>query len=262
LNSYDIVIADTSYVAVIGTAGETGTPFNYISSHNNGDGTQRIHVDMPATPIYGSLPVALTLLSAQTGKPVCLSVVSFSVLGAATPPSIPTPPAKDATIPVQPTYATSTTPGTTTVVAPIVTASVFQERLGRLCSGNGALDIWLLLITLYLLGVAVVALAEPSFSERNPALPASLILVPLVILIGFWYLTIACRAANWIPAILGVIAVIGLIVAYVEQKTEPVAIQLPAATKPVVPAAVPMVTVKRSVTQTLQVTTPQTKPKA
>ena len=266
LNSYDIVIADPSYVAVLGTEGDVGTPFNYITRRVNPDGTVLIHVDTPSIAIYGSLPINLTLLSAQTGRPVCLSVISFSVLGNAVPPRhVPTPAGTNTSVPkpAATTTSVSSTSSTTTVVAGSVVGGLFQERLARICAGNGALDIWFLIITLYLLGVAVVALAEPPYAKRDPWLPAALILVPLVILLGAWYLVAVCRAAIWIPLVLSVIAIVALAVAYVEQKTVSRIIQLPAA-KPLTPTVVPTtVTVKRSVTQTVQITTPPAaKPKA
>ena len=211
LHSYDIVIADPSYVAVIGTVGDTGIPFNQMTRSPVGDGTLRIHVDIQATPIYGSLPIALTLLSAQTGRPVCLTVISFSVLGSAIPPHAPVPADTDAVLPdAAPTIAIGTatsSSGTTTVVSSVIGGGTLLERLGRTCAGNGALNIWFLLITLYLLGVAIVALAEPSYAKRDVRLPAALILVPLaVLLLGFWYFAAVCRAANWVPAVLSLIA--------------------------------------------------------
>ncbi len=254
LNSFDVTISDASYVAVLGSVGGVGVPFNHISRWNNTDGTLRLHADVPVTPMNSSVPVVLTLLSSPSGKPTCMTQISFVFPGTG-PVSTggntsggsnsvnnsgsgvsasPVKPAK----PVAGVSSPATTSTSTVVAAPVL-ARTIADKLQRLCAANGSFQLWFLLITLYLVGVAVVALTQPPLGEKSPWLPATLILVPLALLLAFWLIVPMCKAGGWVPIVLIVMAIVGLFVAYRQRREIARIFQLPPAPiKPPVPAAV------------------------
>ena len=77
------------------------------------------------------------------------------------------------------------------------------------------------LIIAYAIVVAVAALSRTPLILRNPAIPVAMILVPLILLVGFWYFSSDCRAGASVPLILLVIAIIGLLVAFRDKKGGP-----------------------------------------
>lgn len=244
LHSFDVTVTDPAYVAVISTVGDTSYTFRSISRWRMADGTLRQHVDVQTTPIRGSLPVTLTLLSAQTGQPVCLSVVSFSVEG----PRVPTSPTKPVTrepIPPVTTPEPPTTGTTTGSTTPTSTTSVVRGvgfgSLYDVCTPSGSLQLWFLLITLYLIGASVIALREPMLPSRPLTTTTLLLLVPAAALLAFWLIASTCRGADWVPVVVLVIAIASLLVALWER--EPAArvpeLTAPVAPKQIGPAATP-----------------------
>src|SRR3989344_6836907 len=80
LHSFEFYVQDASYVALIGSAGGTSIPFNTMTRRAGPSGSVQIHVDVATTPVAGTLPIAVTLLSAKgSGQPVCISVVTATV---------------------------------------------------------------------------------------------------------------------------------------------------------------------------------------
>ena len=77
------------------------------------------------------------------------------------------------------------------------------------------------LLAIYLVIVAVVVFAEPWFLESSVVGSTAAILVPLILLLAFWYLSAPCRAAAWIPVAACVIAIVGLFLAFREYETPP-----------------------------------------
>lgn len=236
LDSFDVIIRDASYVAVSGQVGEKTIPFRYMTRFSEGSGV-RIHVDVDAVSISKDLPVQLTLLSSPQGQPTCLSVVGFTVAGtgkgsAAHTGSTSTGQGKTTThtdktpqTPSKPVATSSTsTPGTAGSILPTVPSSI--------CSGNGSLQLWFLILAIYIVIVALTALAQPPLTQRSSAIPLALILVPLVGLIAFWYFAPACRAAAWIPTVALLAAIAGLLAAFREQNPNLTVIPLPAAKTP------------------------------
>ena len=49
---------------------------------------------------------------------------------------------------------------------------------------------------------------------RTPERIATIILVLLLLLLGFWYFSVSCRAALWMPLVAFLIAVLGLLAAF------------------------------------------------
>lgn len=96
------------------------------------------------------------------------------------------------------------------------------------CSGSNAYRLWFILLIIYLIVVAIVVFAEPWFLETSVIGSTAVILVPLILLLGFWYLSAGCRAASWIPVLACVIAIVGLFLAFREYEMPPL---LPAASE-------------------------------
>lgn len=248
LQSFDVTIADSSYVSVVASVGDTSIPLRYMTRWAAANGALKIHVDVPPTRIFGSVPVTMTLLSSPAGQPTCVSVISFSVRGGAKAASggnssraAATHAKPPVTVPQQGTSsASSSVSGTTSsstatsVISPIF-AAAFTDRFANMCTATNSFRLWFLLLALYAVVLAVVALALPSLATRSAYLPIALSLIPLILLVGFWYFAPACRAANWIPLALVAAAVAGLLVTYREQGAPtgnmPDVIQLPAAKK-------------------------------
>jgi hypothetical protein len=103
------------------------------------------------------------------------------------------------------------------------------SRIQGLCEGNNALQLWFLILAIYVVIAALTALAKPPLAEKSPIIPLALILTPLVLILGFWYFAPACRAAGWVPAVSVIIAIAGLLVAFREEEGMPPIITLPAA---------------------------------
>jgi hypothetical protein len=83
-----------------------------------------------------------------------------------------------------------------------------------MCATGSSLHLWLLLITLYLLAVAVIALAEPPLYKKKEWLPGALIAGSLAVLLAAWLFIPACRGAGWMPLMLLFIAIVGTLIAY------------------------------------------------
>ena len=251
LHSFDVTVGNASYVAVLAQVGGETLPFRYMTRFDHGGGMLRHHVDLDTTATRGSLPVSLTLLSSPPGAPTCLSVISFSVgsngeilapgMTSGQMPPVPTKPTKPSTSSgassgsqggstsggqgtstVKPTTGTSTASGTPN-------DGGLVSRLQGLCTGNGALQLWFLLLAIYVVIAALTALARPPLAQKAVWLPIAAILAPLALLLAFWLLAPSCRAAGWIPAMSIIIAVGALLVAFRDQNPAVRIIPLPPA---------------------------------
>lgn len=231
LHSFEFTVHDASYVAIFGSVGDSSLSFNKLTRRVDASGSVRIHADIETTPIRGTLPLQVTLLSARTGQPVCLGIVSMSVgSGLVQPPPIiapitprPAVPAKSpVTTPDAPeVVSSSSSPSESTATsAPSVTPVVntIQSKLSDLCASEAsAYRLWLILLVLFALIVGVTLWAEFPMSmpwARTPERIATIILVLLLLLLGFWYLSAACRAALWMPLVAFLIATLGLLAAF------------------------------------------------
>ncbi len=236
LHSFEFTVSDASYVAVLGSVGDTPLSFQLMTRKTDPSGMLRMHVDIETTPISGTLPLKITMLSARSGNPVCLTVVSASVnSGLVTPQSNPVV----STIPTSPTSvsAAPTTPSVTSAPKPsssnpvpttqqVLTTSTsegsmvgaVQNAFGKLCATEAsAYRLWLVLLVLYILIVGAVLWAEFPMSmpwARTPERIATIILGLLLLLLAFWYLSISCRAALWMPLLAFLVAVLGLLAAF------------------------------------------------
>jgi hypothetical protein len=274
LDSFDLTVSDASYVAVLGSVGQQGIPLRNMLRRINPDGSLKIHVDINSVS-GGTVPVSLTLLSSLPGKPTCVTVVSFPVDGLTGTPVTQTTYPSAPSHPSQPSHPSSTTtgtssPGTTTTSVPPTVGGGLQGALSRVCEAAGAYQLWFILLALFMVGVGLVAFAEPPLTRKSTELPAALIIVPLVLLLLFWYAVPACRVAVWIPIVLLIAAALALLAAYREKTPGGGATpskQLPApkpeAPKPTTTAAIPMPAGKSTVPmKTTQTTTVITQNKA
>lgn len=251
LHSFDIVTPDASYVAIGGSAGNAILPFNYSTRWGTPDGQIKIHTDTAPTRIGQGIDVSVTLLSAASGK-TCMTTVTFTVLPDVSYPTTNTPTAAPKVPTSQavnnggssaPTHQASTTG------APTTTAPGGQAGF---CDGRGALWLWMNLIIAYAIVVAIAALSRTPMLTRNPAIPVALILVPLLLLVGFWYFSAECRAGASVPFILLIIAIIGLLVAFRDKKGGPLMLLA------IPPKPIPMPAAKSSTPETPKQTASKT----
>jgi hypothetical protein len=252
LHSFDVTVANPTYVAVLGQVGSEGIPFRYMTRFNHGGGFLRHHVDVETARIGTGLPVSLTLLSSPPGSPTCMTVISFTVAadgsvlapGVVTAPTPTTPstpagdtggtggapsaPSKPAALAKPTAQATPTAPVAPTTTETTTGGGVASPIRG-LCEGNGAIQLWFLLLAIYVVIAALTALSKPPLAERSMWLPLVLILAPLVLLLGFWLLFPSCRTAGWVPIAGMIIAAASLYVAFRDQHVGIKVIPLPAA---------------------------------
>lgn len=236
LQSFDIVLSDASYVGLLGAAGDVSIPFNYMTRDIESDGSLRLHVDT-TVPVNATVPVTITMLSALPNAPVCLSTVSFTTDAAgnietASPIAVPTPTdTQDNGGTDGGTVSGGTHTGKTgsqgskgSVSAgkqnvPVVgstssSSTTVGNLVAKMCTKNGAYQLWFILLAIFFVITAFVGLSEPALATRHGALPVSLIGVPLSLLLLFWYFAMDCRLSYFIPVILLVAAAIGLYSAY------------------------------------------------
>ncbi|MHB1086710.1 MAG: hypothetical protein ACYCZ0_03105 [Minisyncoccota bacterium] len=243
LHSFDITVQDPSYVAVLAEVGSEAIPFRYMTRFNHGGGFIRHHIDINAARITNPLSVSLTLLSSPVGSPTCLSIISFSVsqdgqvlAPGTTSVGSPTVTVTSHTVDTTAPRGTGAVPGKTPVATDTATSTDSSPilkgaitRIKGLCDGNGTLQLWLLLLAVYIVIAALTALAKPPLAQKSVVLPLSLILVPLVLLLAFWLFAPSCRAEGWIPAVSIMVAIIALLVAFREQNPGLKIISLPPA---------------------------------
>jgi len=233
LSSFEFTVADPAYVAVVGSVGNVSVPLRQMTRRMDVSGGVRIHVDINDTPVAGPVPVVITLLSARTGAPVCAAVVSVNlgsgqVVSTPVPPapahnsagsgasSRPTPPKPITNNPAPGAGQGSMIVGSSSTATPVV--GVMLNPLMNLCvSAASAYRLWLILLVLYALVVGGLLWLEFPMSwnwAKTPERIASIILILLVLLLAFWYLSSACRAALWMPLLAFLIAILGLLAAF------------------------------------------------
>src|SRR3989344_6888889 len=73
LHAFEFTLQDSSYVAVIGTVGNTNIPLNQMRRQVDATGALRIHVDVARNPIPRALPRTGTfVLAERAAPPVCV----------------------------------------------------------------------------------------------------------------------------------------------------------------------------------------------
>ena len=249
LHAFEFSIADSSYVAVAGSAGKIDIPFNQMTRRIETSGNLRIHADVPTIPIKAGITIRVTMLSAnQATQIVCLSIVAamFNVEGilmdqpapAWTPEPLPPThkpqPAVPSPIPQPPPNLPSATVSTSSVTEspvgqPVATA---QNILKDVCAANGASRLWFVLLAIYIVLVAAAVFGQPQLPLRlrSQEWIAAAIVVPFLLLFGLWYFAESCRVSAWVPTIATLIALVGLATAFWDRgEKSPNIINLPGA---------------------------------
>ena len=249
LHSFEFTVPDTSYVAVAGTVGDSFVPLRFMTRRVSTSGALRIHVDIATTPIRGTLPIQVTLLSSSgPGSPTCLSVVSGSVgsgpvqnaataMTTAVPTAVVNAPAPSSVTPggfqisevLNPTPQATTSDatgngastmssGTATKVKGVAFASILQAPFDSICSSKeGTYRLWIVLFILYALIAAIALWSKwPAMwpSTRAREWRSVGVLIPLVLLLAFWYFSPVCRSVWWIPLAIAAIGALGSFAAY------------------------------------------------
>lgn len=242
LNSFDVTVSNASYVALLGTIGNSPIGFQYMTRRIASNGQLVIHVDVPKE-FSRNGAITLTLLSSQGASVTCMSTISFGITGFQTGTNSGTGTGSGSgtgtgttgstTVPKPVTGGSTSKPtatsSTTTVVGGTPVVGGLSKSLNNACASTGAMQLWLILLALFVIAAVVVGLNERELSARSPYLPAALILTPLVLLLGFWLLASDCRGSAWIPVVLLLIGAAGLVAAFRNHKTIARIIELPPA---------------------------------
>ncbi len=233
LNSFEFTVSDPSYVAVLASVGKVTEPLNFITRYADPSGGVRVHVDINSTPVGQTVPTVVTLLSARPGAPVCAAVVAIDFSAGA---SNVVPAVSQSAAPAYPTATTdrqrpaAASPTGHIGATPTTGASQASAAIGvaagiatpltikPLCSSDAvAYRTWLMLLVLYAVLVGGLLWLEFPLSwtwARTPERLATIILAALVLLLGFWYFSISCRAALWMPLLAFLISILGLLAAF------------------------------------------------
>jgi hypothetical protein len=224
LDSFDITISDSSYVAVSTTIENTPIGFNYITRWQNPDGTLKMHVDLQPTPVNRGVPVQITFLSVhpdQNGASVtCIFQVPATIpaatasnegqaaTGGAPSTHVAHPQPKQGTggqsgqhSGSTSSQATGTNPGTVSAMS----------SLGNLCVDGGATRLWVVLLVLFALFCFILCAQKFEVNSSVRDWNIGLILAVFVALLIFWYVSAACRTAGWAPALATLITIAGLL---------------------------------------------------
>ena len=237
LHGFEFTVADSSYVAIAGSVGDLNIPFHQMTRRIESSGSVRIHVDMATVPVSKDLSIRVTLLSAKSApQAVCISSISTTIpaeKGVSQATSIPAPSPK----PSSGTSATKPVPGTgdstmeATTTPPLsadtgktpatstkaTAAAITQNILKDMCSSvSGSSRLWFILLAIYAVIVVTMIFGQPQIlaQMRTQEWTAAAIVVPFLLLFGFWYFAESCRVSAWVPAIATFIALAGLSAAF------------------------------------------------
>lgn len=273
LHSFEFTIPDRSYVAISGQVGNTPIPFQFMSRWGELHAL-RVHVDIPTTPLRGETPLSVTLLSTR-GETLCMSIVFMNPLpGGNIPSSKPTtPPATSSSYPPAPSVPTSAErekkeqkdvpmitpePSASGVIkgAPALVASIQNAVVAACHDRSSAMRLWIVLLALYAVIVTLAVLIQVSVSRTySENQRVATIILPLLLLVAFWFSTETCRVSYFAPlaaviiAIIGVVSLYGndpLLRAYTERKN----MRLPLPSKSSSPMITPPPAEKPKVTET------------
>lgn len=222
LDSFDINISDRNYVAVYTEVDKSPIGYNYITRWNNGDGTLRIHVDLQPTRFNRDISVQMAFLGvyrSENGSQVtCMfnvpATIEFSGsqgsnMGSGQhttkPDTIVGGTNQNPTVGAgQGSTSVSTTSRNDALVGAI-------SSLGNLCVDGGASKLWVVLLILFAL--FCITLCSQRFETGSSVRDwnIGLILSVFVGLLIFWYVSSACRAGSWAPALATLITIAGLL---------------------------------------------------
>ncbi len=235
LHSFSFTVPDSSYVAIAGSVGESPIPFQLMTRQGTENNLQ-VHVDIETTPISGSLPVSVTLMSAKGGQAICMSVVLIQV--SEPTGEVVTVPEPETTAPPLITIPPITPPvvigeqpeeegeiGTGTTSPEVIgeeegskvpfTIAGLQNKLVELCLAGSAPRLWILLVAVYAVIVIVAVFTQlPSPQTYSVGQRTATVIVPFALLAAFWFFSEACRTGLWAPITSIVLALAGLVGIY------------------------------------------------
>ena len=223
LNSFDVIVSDSSYVIIAGSLNGANIPLHFVTRFADATGGVRMHVDGQSTSIRSGVTIKLTMLSSKgVGEPVCTSSVTItlpgeekevSTIGTAAvnynwqqeqESAVPAPQGKES--------AGANATGATTALTTRV-----QNILNTTCAISGAASrLWTVLLAIYLLVVAAAILALPPFKidMRSYILVGVAIALPLLVLFAVWQLSPLCHPGKWAPLFAVLIAVFGFVAGF------------------------------------------------
>lgn len=257
LHSFTFTVSNSSYVALVGSVGETTTvPFYLMTRHADAMGALRVHVDIPTTSISEGLPLSVALISVQgSGQPVCMSTVSMMISGTTgsaegsvsvstkVPTSIPiattenlpvsNPSIDTAVGDIEATGSTAEITGEKPATLPrdegvvggptLLSIGSLQNKVVELCATGNATRLWIVLLAIYAIIAVIAVLAQfPTSWTYSVGQRVATLLTPLILILGFWYFAESCRLALWPPIVAILVALAGLAVIYREHpQTKP-----------------------------------------
>ena len=224
LDSFDITLSDSSYVAVSTSVDNATVGYNYVSRWAYPDGSIKMHVDLQAIRMNKDVPVAITFLSAhadENGNSItCMFNVPATIaaieeaLGGGAPssgqePSTSVPPPRPPTSGDAGTGEPEGTSSATSTYNPGIVAAM--NSLGNLCADGGATRLWVVLLVLFALFTFTLSAQKFEANSSVRDWNIGLILAVFVGLLIFWYASAVCRTGPWAPAIATLITIVGLL---------------------------------------------------
>lgn len=237
LQSFEVTMTDSSYVAVAGSLGEAPIPFQLMTRRFDDLGNLVIHGDTEI-PVAASNTLLLTLLSSSS-QATCVSLVAVTIEVPSVSRSVPRASVSGAetgtgerkqaatlpslgveSVPKKATDSGTSVPGLASSGALSETKEgapsiVFLGSLGAAlrdsCTAMDPVQLWLILLILYAVLAALASLWEPAKRPQYwTEIAAAIVVIPLVLLFGYWYVAENCRAGTWVPIGAVVIALVGL----------------------------------------------------
>lgn len=230
LDSFDITLSDSRYVALSTSAGDQVVPFNYISRWANPDGSVRMHVDLQSIQLNKDVKIQITFLSSQTeegNRITCVfsvpaTVPALTVVGntgneGGQAPSVPVGNSGGATTgghtsgsgstsgsgTKNPSGSLGSTTSTSTMNPGLVSAS---SSLGNLCANGGGGRLWIVLLVLYAIFAFTLCAQTFTPDSKTREWNIGLLLAVFAGLLVFWYMSSMCRTGSWAPAVATLIA--------------------------------------------------------
>lgn len=229
LHSFEFSTPDSSYVAVAASVGSAAVPFNQMTRSTDAAGHLRVRAELSSTPLHGDVVVAVTLLSAKQGQPVCLTTLSTTLTGSAAARPAPSTTAQSSgsstNAPAKP--ATPEAPSAATSAPPVVGGTGIVKD--ACVSDTAASRLWVVLLGLYALVAGVAASGQLQIPIRRLEWSAAAIVLPFMLLFGIWYFVPSCRAGGMVPVAAIGIALAALGYAYWTDRKQGTVIPLPAA---------------------------------
>lgn len=229
VHSFDIEISDPTYVAVAGSIGEQGIPFIQMNRRITSTGALRIHADVSSTP--ANQLIYVTLLSAKQGGPICVTQIAIhtdiaqqvletiaysggSTAGSYTAPKKVSSAAYTADTSNKEKGGEGADVGAASATASAISAIKDTVKQNACGAKSGTSRLWFIFLVLYVLALGAIALSRPPATHPYPvAWLISAILIPLFLLLAFWYVLSVCGVSKWVPILALIVGLAGIAIA-------------------------------------------------